>query len=76
MIHLILAGGRTAPTPTRPSAISMPSFAWKLTDQQVADVATFVRNSWGNHAPPVTAQAVTDLRKSLELSQALPNSAL
>jgi len=76
VIHLILAGGRTAPTPTRPSTISMPSFAWKLTDQQVADVATFVRNSWGNHAPPVTAQAVAELRKLLELSQPLPNSAL
>lgn len=71
VLHFILAGGRTAPTPTRPSAISMPSFAWKLTDQQIADVATYVRNSWGNHASPVSAQAVTDLRKRLHLEEAV-----
>ena len=67
LIHLILAGGRAAPTPTRPSTISMPSFAWKLTDQQVADVATYVRNSWGNRASPVSADAVARLRKALDL---------
>ena len=71
VIHLILAGGRTAPTPTRPSFPTMPSFAWKLDDQQVADVATFVRNSWGNHAPPVTADRVGDLRKRLHLKNVL-----
>jgi len=76
VLHLILAGGRTAPTPTRPSAISMPSFAWKLTDQQVADVATYVRNAWGNHATPVTAKTVADLRKSLKLDQPLGSPSL
>jgi mono/diheme cytochrome c family protein len=45
----------------------MPSFAWKLDDQEAADVATFVRNSWGNHAPPVDAKTVADMRKALRL---------
>jgi mono/diheme cytochrome c family protein len=67
LLHLILAGGRTAPTPTRPTALSMPTFAWKLTDQQVADVSTYIRNNWGNHAEPVSASAVAVLRKSLGL---------
>lgn len=67
LIHLILAGGRTAPTDTRPTALSMPSFAWKLTDQQVADVSTYIRNNWGNHADPVGADTVADLRKRLGL---------
>jgi mono/diheme cytochrome c family protein len=67
LIHLILAGGRSAPTPTRPTALSMPSFAWKLTDQQIADVSTFIRNSWGNHAEPVSTSAVAAMRKRLGL---------
>lgn len=67
VIHLILGGGRTAPTVARPSYQTMPSFAWKLTDQQVADVATYVRNSWGNRAPPVTAKQVSKIRSTLHL---------
>jgi mono/diheme cytochrome c family protein len=74
LVHLILAGGRTAPTPQHPSFQSMPSFAWKLNDQQVADVATYVRNSWGNRAPPVPADQVADLRSKLGLTHALRRS--
>jgi mono/diheme cytochrome c family protein len=71
VIRLILAGGRTAPTQSRPSFQSMPSFAWKLSDQEVADVATYVRNSWGNHAPPVDADEVAAIRSKLKLAQPL-----
>lgn len=71
VIHFILAGGRAAPTPIRPSALSMPSFARKLTDQQIADVATYVRNSWGNRAAPVSASEVAHLRKALFLRHTL-----
>jgi mono/diheme cytochrome c family protein len=45
----------------------MPSFAWKLSDQEIADVSTFIRNSWGNQAAPVAASDVRDLRKKLKL---------
>jgi mono/diheme cytochrome c family protein len=65
--HLILAGSRVGPTPIRPSPLTMPSFAWKLTDGEIADVATFIRNSWGNHAAPVPASRVADLRRRLDL---------
>jgi mono/diheme cytochrome c family protein len=68
LTHMILAGVRTGPTASRPTPLSMPSFAWKLTDQQIADVATFTRNSWGNHAPPVSAGAVAKMRKRLGLA--------
>jgi mono/diheme cytochrome c family protein len=71
MIHLILAGGRTGPTLSHPNFQSMPSFAWKLSDQEIADVATYVRNSWGNRAPPVTAKQVHSLRSKLKLTQPL-----
>jgi mono/diheme cytochrome c family protein len=71
VIRLILAGTRTAPTRSRPSFQSMPSFAWKLTDQEVADVATYVRNAWGNRAPPVDAHQVEKVRSKLNLAQPL-----
>jgi mono/diheme cytochrome c family protein len=69
VIHLILAGSRTAPTTSRPSPLTMPAFAWKLNDRQIADVATYVRNSWGNKAPQVNARAVTGMRKNLDLTK-------
>jgi mono/diheme cytochrome c family protein len=65
--HLILAGGRVGPTATRPSPLTMPSFAWKLTDAEIADVSTYIRNSWGNQAAPVPASKVRDLRRRLGL---------
>lgn len=71
VIRLILAGTRTAPTRSRPSFQSMPSFAWKLSDQEIADVATYVRNSWGNRAPPVGAHQVAAMRSRLKLAQPL-----
>jgi mono/diheme cytochrome c family protein len=69
VLHIILAGVRVGPSPTRPSPLTMPSFAWKLTDQQVADVSTYIRNSWGNRASPVTAQDVAKLRSKLQLDE-------
>jgi mono/diheme cytochrome c family protein len=65
--HLILAGTHIGISSSRPSPLSMPSFAWKLTDQEIADVATFIRNSWGNHAAAVSATDVSELRKTLNL---------
>ena len=72
--HLILAGGRTGPSSQRPSPLTMPSFAWKLTDQEIADVSTYVRNSWGNLAPAVTANQVAQLRRTLGLEARLPTA--
>jgi mono/diheme cytochrome c family protein len=69
VLHIILAGVRVGPSPTRPSPLTMPSFAWKLTDQQVADVSTYIRNSWGNRASPVTATDVATLRSKLQLDE-------
>jgi mono/diheme cytochrome c family protein len=67
VLHLILSGTQIGVSASHPSALSMPSFAWKLSDQEIADVATFIRNSWGNQASPVSASDVTALRKKLNL---------
>ncbi len=68
IVHLILAGGRVGPSATRPSPMTMPSFAWKLNDQEIADLSTFLRNSWGNQAAPVSAEQVKQLRDELDLT--------
>ncbi len=41
----------------------MPTWKDKLTDQQIAAVATYIRNSWGNQAEAVTAARVAKDRK-------------
>ncbi len=65
--HVILAGSRVGTGPSRPTPLTMPSFAWKLTDTEIADVSTYIRNSWGNRASPVSASSVGGMRKALDL---------
>jgi mono/diheme cytochrome c family protein len=67
LTHLILAGTRVGVSASRPSPLGMPSFAWKLTDQEIADVSTYIRNTWGNQAAPVAMAEVSELRKKLGL---------
>jgi mono/diheme cytochrome c family protein len=43
--------------------IAMPAFNTQLTDQQVAEIANYVRTSWGNRAQPnATPGMVAKLR--------------
>lgn len=74
LVRVILEGARTAPSSTRPTPLSMPSYAWKLNDQEIADVATYVRQSWGNRADPVGEHSVTTLRQRLHLSTSHPSA--
>lgn len=67
LTHLILGGTQVGVSTSRPSPLGMPSFAWKLTDQEIADVSTYIRNSWGNQAAAVSAGDVSALRKKLGL---------
>ena len=42
---------------------AMPAFAGVLTDEEIAQLATYLRNAWGNHASDsVTAAEVEKLR--------------
>lgn len=65
VMRVILLGARVATTDARPTPFTMPGFAWKLSDGDVAAVSTYVRNAWGNVAPPVTAAEVRALRQKL-----------
>jgi mono/diheme cytochrome c family protein len=57
-------GAQTVTTPRAPNTGSMPAYAKDLSDQEIADVATYVRNSWGNSASAVTASQVAAARKT------------
>ncbi|HEX3432024.1 MAG TPA: cytochrome c [Rhizomicrobium sp.] len=61
VIRVILRGAQAVVVPGQPPGFSMPAFAM-LTDQQAADVATYIRNSWGNRASAVSAKEVAHLR--------------
>jgi mono/diheme cytochrome c family protein len=65
LIRVVLEGAPSAATKASPTALAMPSFAWKLSDDEVAAVVTYIRNSWGNAAPAVTAADVKDMRQKL-----------
>jgi mono/diheme cytochrome c family protein len=64
VVRIILQGAEGAVTPNDKTGFSMPAFP-VLSDEQVAAVATYIRNSWGNRAGPVTAHAVKTLRAAL-----------
>jgi mono/diheme cytochrome c family protein len=42
----------------------MPPLGTTLTDEQIADVLTYVRNEWGQHAPAVTPDLVATVRRA------------
>ena len=64
LINIVLNGGTLPATHTAPSTFTMPAFAWRLSDQEVADVVSFVRGSWGNKGAPVKANDVANVRKN------------
>lgn len=70
-IHALLDGARAAHTEARQTAAGMPAFAWKMDDQQMAEILNYVRNSWGNQAAEVTPAQVADLRKTTGAPQKL-----
>jgi mono/diheme cytochrome c family protein len=74
LVRLILEGGKAPLTKNGPKPKKMPAYEKKFSDREIADVLTFVRNSWGNAAPAVTTRDVSLLRKALRDDQ-LPQSA-
>jgi mono/diheme cytochrome c family protein len=67
VLRVVLEGSQSPKTDNAPTGFSMPSFA-ALSDENIADVATYVRNAWGNRASAVSAKDVVTLRKALQPS--------
>lgn len=64
LVSIILHGAEVPSTAKRPMRLVMQGYADRLTDQEVADLASFVRSAWGNKAGAVSAGDVAAVRKS------------
>ena len=62
LLRVVIHGARSVATPGEPTAPAMPSFGWQLSDEQIAAVTTFVRNSWGHAAAATNASDVHKAR--------------
>jgi mono/diheme cytochrome c family protein len=65
LVRLLVEGGGSPKTEDGPPPRKMPEFAGKLTDAEMAAVLTFIRNTWGNAAPPVTTRDVSGVRSAI-----------
>jgi mono/diheme cytochrome c family protein len=61
-LRVILDGARTVTTPRAPNTGEMPAYARQLSDEQIAAVSNYMRNSWGNAAPLMTPAQVAKAR--------------
>lgn len=59
ILRVILNGARAAATDAVPTGAAMPGFAGALDRAEIAAIATYIRNAWGNAAPAVMAGDVT-----------------
>lgn len=73
LIHMVLRGADGPVSHANPTAAGMPAFDWRLSDQQVANVLTYLRKDFGNSASHVNPSDVASLRKSLKARQTLVN---
>ncbi|HEY2528218.1 MAG TPA: cytochrome c [Xanthobacteraceae bacterium] len=66
LINLVLNGSSPLVVKGTPDSYRMPQFRQQYSDQDIADVVTFIRNGWGNQAPAVAAAEVAELRKTTD----------
>lgn len=62
VINIVLYGAQTAEGVRYGAWETMRGYGDRLSDKEVADVINFIRGSWGNRAPPVTAEDVARQR--------------
>ena len=63
-INIVLSGSTLPATKTAPSAFTMAPYDWLVSDQDVADVVSFIQTSWGNVGAVAASSKVTALRKA------------
>ncbi|WP_095107917.1 c-type cytochrome [Pseudomonas sp. Irchel 3E20] len=64
LLHITLTGWQTAETVAHPRVYTMPGFA-RLSDQEIAEILSFVRSSWGNTGSAISAAQVKKMRANL-----------
>ena len=61
-IRMVMFGGYPPSTKGNPRPYGMPPFAQALSDQEVAAVVTYIRQSWGNRAAAISSADVARYR--------------
>jgi mono/diheme cytochrome c family protein len=65
LIATILRGDTVPATDADPTGLAMPAFDKRLDDGDIAALATYIRQAWGNRAGTVSSKDVKDLREKL-----------
>ncbi|MBD8150962.1 cytochrome c [Pseudomonas fluorescens] len=71
-INITLNGSQRVVAAGLPDAYRMPAFREQLSDQEIAEVLTYMRSNWGNHGDAIDAQAVSKLRGHTDPASASP----
>ena len=66
LVNIVLNGSAPIVVRGTPDAYRMPQFRLLLTDNQIANVVTFIRGGWGNRASAVAADKVAAMRKTTD----------
>ncbi len=53
LVRIVVQGGFSPSTPGHPKPFGMPPFSHILSDSEIAQVLTYIRQSWGNRAASV-----------------------
>ncbi|MCC9625959.1 cytochrome c [Thalassospira sp. MA62] len=62
LIDVILHGARMPSTDKRPETLAMPGFGDRLSDEELAALASFVRQAWSNDASAITTEEAAEMR--------------
>lgn len=65
VLRIVIEGSRSPLTAAGPTPQKMPGFQGQLTSTEIAEVVSFIRNAWGNHAAPVSDREVERLRSEI-----------
>jgi mono/diheme cytochrome c family protein len=61
-IRIVVNGGFPPSTQDNPRPYGMPPFGQDLSDEDIAAVVSYVRQSWGNHVPAVSPAEIAGAR--------------
>lgn len=71
-INITLNGSQRVVAAGVPDAYRMPAFREQLTDQEIAEVLSYVRGTWSNNGGAVDAKAVSKLRGHTDPASSSP----
>ncbi|QGZ67048.1 cytochrome c [Paraburkholderia acidisoli] len=65
VIRIVVEGSESPKMNDNAQTQKMPAFAGQLTTTEMAEVVSFIRNTWGNHATPLSDRDVRQLRAAI-----------